>query len=196
MSEEARPLRMRPLQAVACGVLLHLLFARLGGYDVLADPLGWVLVLVGLRALPPGFELRSSAIALAVLALVTSVPLWVPGVASAVEDADESLAWAVDLPRFGCYLVLALALSRVALAAGDRGAAGWWSTVVLALAAVVVLPVLVFGGGIDGLAPLATTLVGLVPTVVLVLLLVHAGRPWAAAEVDVIHPGGSRDRNG
>jgi hypothetical protein len=170
---------VRPLQAVALGVVVHLLFAKAGGFDLLPDPLGWVLVLVGLRGLPAAVELRGAATALAALALVVAVPLWVPGVADRIEDADEALAWAVDLPRFGCYLLLALGLSRAATTAGDKAAAAWWSTVVLALAAVVALPVLVFGGGLDGLAALASSLVGIVPTVMVVLLFVHAGRAWA-----------------
>ncbi len=36
---------MRPLGPVARGLLIVVLVARFGGYDALADPLGWLLVL-------------------------------------------------------------------------------------------------------------------------------------------------------
>lgn len=170
---------MKPLQSIAMGMVVIALVADAGGYDLLPNPLGWVLVVVGLRMLPRTFELRSVLLGLAVLAGLVAVPLWVPAVVDALDEADESIAWAVNLPQFGCYLLLAHALSLAAGAAGDRAAAGWWRGVVLGLGAVVALPVLIFGGGLTGLEPLAGFLVGLVPTVMIVLLFVHAGRPWA-----------------
>ncbi|MFB9315459.1 hypothetical protein [Nocardioides plantarum] len=179
---------MRPLQSIALGMAVILLLVVVGdGYDVLANPLGWVLVVVGLRRLPPTVELRTTLLWLGVLAGVVSVPLWVPAFVDALDDldgADESIAWLVNLPQFGCYLLLAHALSRTAAAAGDRGAAAWWRSIALGLGAVVALPVLIFGGGLDGLDVLAGLLVGLVPTVMIVLLSVHSGRSWAGAPAD------------
>lgn len=173
---------MKPLQSIAMGMVVILLLVDAGGYDVLADPLGWLLVLHGIRLLPEDLELRTPLLGLAGLAAVVSVPLWVPAVVEALDDADESLAWVANLPQFGCYLLLAHVLSLAATAAGDKAAATWWRSVVLGLAAVVVLPVLIFGGGLTGLETAAGVLVGLVPTVMIVLLFAHSGRPWAGAD--------------
>ena len=40
---------MKPLQSVAMGLVIVVLVARYGEYDALADPLGWLLVLWGVR---------------------------------------------------------------------------------------------------------------------------------------------------
>lgn len=172
---------MRPLQSVAMGMVIILLVAPAGGFDVFADPVGWVLVLLGLRALPPDVELRGPVLVLAGLALLVSVPLWVPDVVEALDDADESIAWALNLPQFGSFALLALALLRAAEAAGDRTARTWWGVVVVGLGAVVVLPVLIFGAGLDDLEGLAGALVALVPLTMVVLLFVCSGRAWAGA---------------
>ncbi|MDO9455401.1 hypothetical protein [Nocardioides sp.] len=172
---------MKPLQSIAMGMVLILLLVLAGDYDLLANPLGWILVVAGVRGLPAGLELRSTLLGVAVLAGLVSVPLWIPAVLDAIEDADESIAWAVNLPQFGCYLLLSLVLSRAAKAAGERAADAWWSTMVLGCAAVIALPVLIFGGGLEDLEGLAGVLVGLVPTAMIVLLFVHANREWAGA---------------
>ena len=173
---------MKPLQSIAMGMVVILLLVVVGdGYDLLPNPLGWVLVVLGLRRLPPTVELRPVLGWLGLLAGVVSVPLWVPAVVDALDAADESLAWAVNLPQFGCYLLLAHALSRTAAAAGDKAAATWWRGLALGLGAVIALPVLIFGGGLAELEAPAGLLVGLVPTVMVVLLFVHSGRPWAGA---------------
>ncbi len=172
---------MKPLQAVAMGMVVILLVVQAGEVDLLANPLGWVLVIVGVRQLPAAVDLRPTLLVLSGLALLVSLPLCVPSVVDALDDADESLAWALNLPQFGTYLLLSLALSRAAVEHGDRAAGAWWSTMVLGFAAVLVLPVLIFGGGLDGLEALAGLLVGLVPTVTIVLLFVHSSRAWAGA---------------
>ncbi|WP_148615416.1 hypothetical protein [Nocardioides rubriscoriae] len=185
---------MKPLQSIAMGMVVILLVVPVGGYDVLADPLGWVLVVLGVRRLPEDVELRSTLLGVAVLAGLVSVPLWVPAVVDALDDADESIAWAVNLPQFGFYVLLSHTLFRAATAAGDKGAATWWSSLVLAFGAVVALPVLIFGGGLTGLEGLAGVLVGLTPTVAIVLAFVHSGRAWAGGEADARRPPTGRTR--
>jgi hypothetical protein len=172
---------VKPLQWIATGMVVVLVLVLAGDVDLLANPLGWVLVVVGLRALPADLELRTTLLWVAGLAAVVSVPLWVPGVLDALDDADESVAWAVNVPQFACYLLLAHALSHAAATAGEKVAAAWWRAVVIGLAGVIALPVLIFGGGLDGLEGLAGVLVGLVPAVMIVLLLTYAGRGWAGA---------------
>lgn len=172
---------MKPLQAVAMGMIVILLVVQAGDVDLLANPLGWLLVLHGVRGLPRDLELRTPLLVVTALALVVSVPLAVPAVVDALDGTDESIAWAINLPQFGSYLLLSLALTRAATAAGERGPATWWSTMVLGYAAVLVLPVLIFGGGIEALEGLAGVLVALVPTATIVLAFFHCGRTWAGA---------------
>jgi len=175
------------------GFVLLVLITPIGGYDVLADPIGWLLVLHGLRGLPD-LPLGTAVRCLAVLAAIVSVPLWVPAVVEALEAADESIAWAVNLPQFGFVAVLSLALSRAALQAGARGPAAWWRTTFLGAVAVIVLPVLVFGGGVDSLEDTAGIAVVAVPLAMIVLLFTYTGRSWTDArnvEKEAKQPGRS-----
>ncbi|WP_167736807.1 hypothetical protein [Nocardioides sp. 1609] len=171
---------MKPLQSIAMGVVVLLLVAAVEGHDLLADPLGWVLVLVGVRALPGDFPLRTALLRLGVAAALVSLPLWVPGVVAVLDDADEALAWAVDLPRLTWYAVLCAALVRAADTAGDLVARAWWRTALAGSVLVIVLPVLVLGAGLDALTDVAGVVVALVPVVVVGLLFWCAGRAWAA----------------
>lgn len=181
------------------GVVVLILVAPVGGFDLLADPLGWLLVLLGIRSLPSGLPLRELVLALTGLALLVSVPLWTPAVVSAVAEADESLAWAVDLPRFAALGVLSLALARAAGAARDAGAQLWWRLVVVGFVVVTALPVLVFGGGLTGLDDVAGVAVAVVPLLVVVLGFAHSARGWAggpAADPDAPRPPAGSSRGG
>jgi hypothetical protein len=172
---------VKPLQAVGLGFVFLVLVTTVRGYDVYADWFGWGLVLVGVRALPHDYPLRTLLLALGLLALATSVPLWLPVVDDALADADEAIAWALNLPRFAFAAALALALARSAQASDARGPATWWRVLVIGNAAVAVLPVLVFGGGLEGLGTTAGTLVLLVPLAMTAALFWHSGRSWAGA---------------
>jgi len=159
------------------GFVVVLLTARAGAYDLLADPLGWVLVLVGLRALPPGVEHQPALRALALAALVVSVLTWVPAVLDRVDD--DSLRWAASLPQLGFVALLAHALMTAAGATGDRRSARWWSGVRTLVLVVAVLPVLVLGGHVSALRDLTGALTVIAPVVVIALLFAHGSRPWA-----------------
>lgn len=163
------------------GVVIQLLVAvGPGGFDLLPDPLGWVLVLVGVRRLPE-HDLRLPLVLVTGLATVASLPLWVPAVIDALDDADESIAWAANLPKYGAYLLLCVVLGRLALEAGDQVAARWWSALTVGCAAIVALPVLIFGGGLDDLTDPTSFLLGAVPTVLVVVLFWYSSRSWAGA---------------
>ena len=141
---------MKPLQSVALGLVFLVLESRVGGFDVYADPVGWVLIVYGVRGLGPvprGDLLRGTAL----LAGLVSLPLWVPAVDRALADADPALAWAADLPRFGFWLVLCLSLAEAAMTGGEPRAAAWWRVVEVGVGAVIALPGLVFGAGLTGL---------------------------------------------
>lgn len=136
---------MAALQWVAVGLVLVFLDVIQGAWDLLPDPLGWLLVLLGLwqaRVALPGSLLPAAA-----LCLVVSVVVSLPGV-SGVEPA---VGWALSLPQVVFSVLLALALADLvpSRARGARAAA--W-----ALGVVGALPVLVVGGGLDaGLGTLA-----------------------------------------
>lgn len=171
---------MKPLQAVAVGLLVVALYARAGGWDLLADPVGWLLVGVGAHRLPAAVPGRRGVVVLAGLALVVSVPLAVPAVVDALDDADPSLAWALLLPGFGATALLLHRLGAAAADADDAAAARWLRALVTATLVVAVAPVVVLGGGQDQLGPTAGLLAQLVSIVTIVALLRWSGRRWAA----------------
>lgn len=172
---------MRPLLAMALGYLLVVLYAKVGGYDMYADPLGWLLVLYGVHRLPEHLEGRRQLLGLAALAGAVSVPLWVPTVAEWLADADPSLAWAVGLPQLAFTALLCERLARAALAAGEETAAAWLRTLLTLVVVVAVLPVLVFGAGMDGLGPGTVAAAVLSQLALVWLLLRYSGRSWAGA---------------
>lgn len=172
---------MRPLQSIAMGLVVVGLSAPLGGYDALPDPLGWALVLLGARGLPQDLERRGTLIGLAALALLISIPLWVPGVSEDLFDVHPSLGWAANLPQLGFLALLSLVLGRRAADAGDRGAAAWGSTAATCFLAAAVLPVLVFGGGVDGLETPSYAVATLALLLLVWLLFAWSSRPWVTA---------------
>lgn len=174
---------VKPLQSVAMGYVFIALYARFNGYDAYADPVGWALVLYGVHRLPAGTPSRSGIVCLGWLAGLVSVPLWFPAVRDALEDADPALAWAVDLPQFGFGILLGLSLAKAATADDDLRAAGWLRTVATAITVVAVLPVVVFGGGMDELADPASLAVQIVSVALVWLLFQYSGRVWAGAPV-------------
>lgn len=167
---------MKPLQAVAMGLVVVGIHA--GTWDLLPDPLGWLLVLHGVRRLPPVTPYRTSQVALGLLALLASVPLWVPAVAANLDDADPSLRWAVNLPQLGFVVVLCLGVADLARTGEDLGAFRTWRTVATFGIACAVLPVLVWGGGLGALEVPSYVLASLTLLAVIVLGFAHAGRPW------------------
>lgn len=169
---------MRPLLILAVGVLLVWLRLTVGGVDLAADPLGWLLVLAGLQRLPG--RGRDLARGFALVALLVSLPLAVPEVAQRLADADPSLGWAVSLPGLGAFGCLAHHLGILALGGADAAAFGWFAAVRTGAIVLAILPVLAFTTGSD-LVLVATALaqVGVLLTLV-TLLLVLAERPWAS----------------
>ncbi|WP_395660021.1 hypothetical protein [Nocardioides sp.] len=177
---------MKPLQAVGMGLVIVALGAKVNGYDLLADPLGWLLVLYGVRRLPR-LPWGSTVPFLCVVALAVSVLLWFPAVPSALADADPSLEWAASLPEIAAVGALCFGLARLAEEAGDRRARTWLRTACTLLVAVALVPVVVLSlrSGAVG----AMLLLGLVTIVlVIVLLFAYSARPWAAEPLDQTTP--------
>ena len=179
---------MRPLQSIAMGMVVIVL-DTLGTVDALPDPLGWVLVLLGVRGLPPDLRHRAPLLVLAVLAGTVSVPLWLPGAADRLHDAHPSLLWAASLPQLGFAAVLCLALADRAATAGDTPAAAWARTTLTGVAVVAALPVLVFGGGIAALEVPAYLGASLVLLLLIWLLFSWSSRPWVLGTEPAEPPG-------
>jgi hypothetical protein len=181
------------------GVVVTWLTASVGGWDLLPDWAGWLLVLAGTHALPEQVEHRSWLRGLAVAALAVAAVVWVPAVRDLLpgDVGGDSLRWALSLPQVAYVGLLAHVLAGAARDSGDPRAATWWTVVRTVAVVLAVLPVLVFGGGIDALRPVAGAVTALAPLLVVVLLVVHRVRPWAQPDDhpgDVGRPGRSSDR--
>ena len=161
------------------GYVFIALYAKLNGFDLYADPVGWVLVLVGVHRLPIAKAARNRVLGLAVLALVVSVPLAVPSVTEWLDDAEPALAWAINLPEFGFSIALAHVLAVAALAAQDKSASSWLRILVTFGVLVAIAPVVIFGGGVSELAAAAGVAVQLFFLMIIWQLFLYSGRPWA-----------------
>ena len=167
---------MSPLQRIAMGLVIVLVPANFPHephpawefYDALPDPIGWLLVIAGVRALRPYLDV-DVAHWLAWVAFAVSVPLWFPQVNHLLvpeyNDAIEvSFQWFLFLPQTVFSLVLARTIGRAAelRQPRDRFVAGRYGVLTWAFAALVVLPVVAYGGGVDSLVNPTLVLIGLV----------------------------------
>jgi hypothetical protein len=166
------------------GLVIVLLTAEVHGFDLLADPIGWLLVLAGLSTLP--VPQRGPLQGLATVSLVVSAVLWFPGLRDTLNVTDLALAWAAGLPELVTLIVLAQALSQVARTAGDHRARTWLQTTRSLLVVVAVLPAVVLGGGFDSWDDALGIVGSLVLLLLIVLLFRYAGRPWAVSAVEVV----------
>lgn len=169
---------MVPLHPVALGLVIIALVVDGRGWDLLPDPLGWLLVLVGTRALPATLRHRGALLTSAALALVVSAVVWPPAVAEQVSATDDSVAWALSLPQLAYLALLADAARYAARQAGVPGRAAWFAVAELLAAAAAALPVLVLGAGVDALAGTAVLAATLALLLLAVLALVTARAPW------------------
>ena len=103
---------MSPLQKIAIGMVIVVGYASFPAkpsptwerYDVLADPVGWLLVLSGTFALARVEDTFATSRWLAGLAGAVSVPTWLPQLS---HQLDASGAWFASLPQIAFCLVLA-----------------------------------------------------------------------------------------
>lgn len=174
---------MKPLQSVAMGYVFIALYARFNGYDAYADPVGWLLVLYGARRLPEATPHRLPMLYAGVLALVVSLPLWLPLVRDALADADASLGWAADLPSFAFTVLLCHGLAQAAHDGDDPAPARWLRVLRTVVIAVALMPVLVFGAGLSDLAGTAVLGAQAAYVVLVWLLFSYSGRSWAGAPI-------------
>lgn len=183
MAPSPYPCPVKPLQSIAMGFVFIALYARFNGYDAYADPVGWALVLYGAYRLPSALPGRGGVLYLGWLAALVSVPLWFPDVTEALEDADASLAWAADLPGFGFGALLCHVLAKAAVTEDEPRAASWLRMISTAFVVVALLPVLVFGAGMDDLSDPAGLAAQVTKLALVWALFVYSGRVWAGAPV-------------
>jgi hypothetical protein len=178
---------VKPLQAVGLGLVLLALGpadAAPGTFDPLPDPLGWLLVLVGLHSLGRALDARRLPALrfLGVVALGFSIALVVPAVARWLET-DPSLGWAADVPRFAFFALLCHELSQSAFRARHTGGASAFRMAGLGLLFVLAAPPLAFGAGWTAVGPAGEVAAQVVQLALIVLCFVFAGRDWAGAPV-------------
>lgn len=170
---------MLPLQSIAMGLVVVAISARFGGYDALADPLGWVLVLIGLRTMSALPE-RRTLLGLAGLALAVSCLVWWPAAQAWLDGEDPALRWALTLPQLGVEGLTCWSLARRAASAAP-GAARWLRLAAGAVVLVGVLPVLAFAAGSTTTEVWSYVAATLVLIWVIWLLFAYASRPWVVA---------------
>ncbi|HET7734917.1 MAG TPA: hypothetical protein VFK52_03000 [Nocardioidaceae bacterium] len=106
---------MTPLQKIAMGLLIIVLVADFNGWDGLPNPLGWLLVIAGVRAASSHLGNSLALTVLAWTALATSVLTYPPAVD---EELDQAATWLLGLPQLGFEVVLCSSLAAVL---GHRG---------------------------------------------------------------------------
>ncbi|MDQ6934317.1 MAG: hypothetical protein M3130_03370 [Actinomycetota bacterium] len=171
---------MTPMQKVASGLVIVVGNAAFPKhpvplwrhYDVLADPVGWVLIGTGLFSLAriqPQFD---TAKWLGILAGLVSVPMWFPQIHHLLSDSGS---WAASLPQLGCCVLVArsVALLGAGVTPRDGYAAKRFGLLTWGFVLLAVLPVIALGGGVPGLEN---------PTLVLSLL-VNLAFIWACFAV-------------
>ncbi|HXH81048.1 hypothetical protein [Nocardioides sp.] len=169
---------MKPLASIAMGLVVVVLVARYDGYDALADPLGWLLVLWGVRRLADPTLL----LGLAGAALVVACAVWLPSTQDALDRSDPSLWWAATLPQVIFCVLLCHRLAALAQGARDAKAAAWLRTTMVLNVVLAVTPVLAFASGSDDLLPAVYAAAVAVVLLLIVLLFAYANRPWVPAQ--------------
>jgi hypothetical protein len=176
---------MGSLQTVAMGLVVVFLDVGSSGWDWIADPVGWALVLLGLAPLKDVVPTARGLAVSAAVCLAISVLTYPP---ESVDTLDESFGWLFSLPTIlFCYL-LCDALREVAEAPYARRL-GWLRVVFVVVG---LLPVLVYGAEWDWLT-VPTAVLAVLANLTLVMTLWSAGAD-AADSADSAGPG-SRSRS-
>lgn len=134
---------MTPLQKVAMGLVIVLVDAGFSGWDAVPDPLGWLLVVLGLLGLRESID-ASALLTLAALAGAISLAVAYPAVH---EDLADSTGWLLSLPQLAFAFLLCIEVGR--LVAGLRPDLARrllglrWVFLLVAVG-----PVLLYGGGV------------------------------------------------
>lgn len=183
---------MTPLQKIGMGMVIVLLPANFprnphpawAFYDALPDPVGWAFVIAGVWALGVHLDV-DIAKWFAVVAFVVSVPLWFPQVNHLLapeynRHIQVSFQWFVALPQalFGLFLSRTLGQAGIAQTPRDTLVAGRFGLLTWAFGALVLLPVIAYGGGVKALQSPTLLAIGLVNLVFVYYLFRVHRRTW------------------
>jgi len=187
---------MSPLQKIAMGMVFVAGYAPFPAhphpdwrsFDGLADPVGWLLVILGMQGLcraSTGFDGARWA---AWVAGAVSVPLWFPQVGHQLSDSGS---WALSMPQTLFCLLLAKGIADGAVVEepGDPYLPRRFGPLTWAFAILVVLPPIAIGGDVQALDDV-TVLAALAVNVVFIYYLfrVHR-RTWLGGPGPLlIHP--------
>jgi hypothetical protein len=127
------------------GLVIVFLRAPFGGYDGLPDPVGWILVLLGIVALRRVLPEPGLLLFFALTAGVISAGIYWPPVSGVLAPNAE---WALSLPQLAFCIMICHVLAGLT----EENTAGRfrllrWAFVVLAVA-----PAVLYGGQVDALA--------------------------------------------
>jgi hypothetical protein len=148
------------LRYLAMGLVIVFLRADFGGYDALADPVGWGLVIWSLWGLRGRLANTDVLLWVATVALVASAATWPPAVSDRLTPSGQ---WGVSLPQIGFCLVLCGSLATWARSTAASPAdaertqgratsrARWLDLLRWVYVVVAIGPVVVFGGGVEQL---------------------------------------------
>lgn len=174
---EATERPRQPLLVVALALLIIVIRSDFRGYDALPDPVAWLLIAVACAAFPKDVPRRGAVVASAVLAMLASIASWPASWHDRVVDLDPALAWTIALPSLAWSVLFCLAVAH--LARSQLSAQIMWTYVGYGFVAAIVLPVIVFGGGVDSLEGTYAAIIVLAQVALFVLALMHAWKPWA-----------------
>jgi hypothetical protein len=194
---------MSPLQRIAMGLVIVLVPANFPHdphpawefYDALPDPIGWLLVLSGVRALRGHLDVDLLGW-LGWVAFAVSVPLWFPQLNHLLvpeynDRIEVSFQWFLSLPQTVFSLVLARRIGSLAelQQPRDRFVAGRYGVLTWAFAALLVLPVVAYGGGLDSLVTPTLVGIGVVNVVFVYYLFRVHRRTWLGGPGPLeVHP--------
>ena len=183
---------MTPLQKIAIGLVIVLVPANFPRnphpawefYDALPDPVGWGFVLAGVWALAEFLDVDAVKW-FCVVAFLVSVPLWFPQLNHLLapeynKDIQVSFQWFISLPQtlFSLFLARTIGQAGVAEQPRDRLVAGRFGVLTWGFGALVVLPVVAYGGGVKELQGPTLIAIGLVNVVFVYYLFRVHRRTW------------------
>jgi hypothetical protein len=161
---------VRSLQTVAMGLIIVFVDVGSGGWDWVTDPVGWVLVLLGLAPVKERLPAYPGVVISAWVCLVVSVLTLPP---DSVDMIDPTLGWLFSLPTLAFCFLLCDSLADVT----DGGLAVRLRLLRFVFILLAVLPGLVYLGGLEWLT-IPAAVVAVVANVTLVL------SSWSAGDED------------
>lgn len=166
----------RPMILIGLGLVINMLSPRIGGWDVLPDWIGWLLILLGTWVFARTLPSRNLMLGAATGALAISAAQWSPRVVDKLGDAEPAVLWALSLPALGWLTLYCLAVAGVSRR--DAGSSFWWKYIGGMNGAAAVLPIVVYGGKVTQLEGLLGVLMLMGLTGATVFSFYHSGRDW------------------